>query len=324
MRASGSEWKSGDREGSILNKHYTSQPVTEQRNAKSEQLDRAGVLDIIKIMNEEDQTVALAVERALPRIAEAIEAIVQVMQHGGRLFYVGAGTSGRLGVLDASECPPTFGVDRTLVTGLIAGGEAAITTAIENAEDDEEAGAREITAHITAGDAVVGIAASGSTPYVIGAIRRARELGALTASISCNDSAALSEAAEYGIEVPVGPEVVTGSTRLKAGTATKMVLNMITTTAMIKLGKVYGNLMVNVQATNEKLRDRVVRIVSEATGAAQVTAAHYVQQADGDARVAILMLRFGVAKEQAMEALQACRYHFGDAVARLEQKQESV
>lgn len=296
-----------------------SQPVTEQRNAKSEQLDRWSVSTIIQIMNEEDQTVALSVERALPRIGEAIEAIVEVMKRGGRLFYVGAGTSGRLGVLDASECPPTFGVDRSLVTGLIAGGEAAITTAIENAEDDEEAGAQDIEAHITANDAVVGIAASGNTPYVIGAIRRARELGALTAGLSCNDSAALSEAAEYAIEVPVGPEVVTGSTRLKAGTATKMVLNMITTTAMIKLGKVYGNLMVNVQATNEKLRDRVVRIVSEATGAEQEVAAAYAQQADGDARVAILMLRFGVEKEKALNALRECGDHFGDAVARLEQ-----
>ncbi|MCS7463739.1 N-acetylmuramic acid 6-phosphate etherase [Paenibacillus doosanensis] len=296
------------------------QPVTEQRNAKSAELDRLDVLEIIRLMNEEDHTVAAAVQQALPQIAAMIEAIVQVMSRGGRLFYIGAGTSGRLGVLDASECPPTFGVDRKLVTGLIAGGEAALTTAIENAEDDEEAGAREIEAQVTANDAVVGIAASGSTPYVIGAIRKARELGALTASVACNDGAKLSEAAQYAVEVSVGPEVVTGSTRLKAGTATKMVLNMITTTAMIKLGKVYGNLMVNVQATNQKLRERVVRIVSEATGAETETASAYVQAAEGDARVAILMLRFGITREEASEALRQCREHFGDAVAKLEKQ----
>lgn len=298
----------------------TVQPVTEQRNAKSAHLDQLGVSEIIQLMNEEDQTVACSVQQSLPQITHAIEAIVEVMKRGGRLFYVGAGTSGRLGVLDASECPPTFGVDRSLVTGLIAGGETAITTAIENAEDDEEAGAREIEAQITAHDAVVGIAASGNTPYVIGAIRRAREMGALTASVSCNGGAKLSQAAEYAIEVPVGPEIVTGSTRLKAGTATKMVLNMITTTAMIKLGKVYGNLMVNVQATNEKLRDRVVRIVSEAAKVDREVAAAFAQQAEGDARVAILMIIFSIEKEQALEALTECGQHFGDAMKWLESR----
>lgn len=298
----------------------TVQPVTEQRNAKSAQLDQLSVPEIIRLMNEEDQTVASSVQRSLPQITRAVEAIVEVMRRGGRLFYVGAGTSGRLGVLDASECPPTFGVDRSLVTGLIAGGDTAITTAIENAEDDDEAGAREIEAHITANDAVVGIAASGNTPYVIGAIRRAREIGAMTAGISCNESTKLSQAAEYAIEVPVGPEIVTGSTRLKAGTATKMVLNMITTTAMIRLGKVYGNLMVNVQATNEKLRDRVVRIVSEAAKVDREVAAAFAHQADGDARVAILMIRFGVEKEQAVEALTECGQHFGEAIKWLEKK----
>ncbi|WP_036745956.1 N-acetylmuramic acid 6-phosphate etherase [Paenibacillus sp. UNC451MF] len=298
----------------------TAQPVTEQRNAKSGQLDQLSIPEIIRLMNEEDQTVAFSVQQSLPQITLAVEAIVEVMKQGGRLFYVGAGTSGRLGVLDASECPPTFGVNRALVTGLIAGGETAITTAIENAEDDEEAGAKEIEAQITASDAVVGIAASGNTPYVIGAIRRARELGALTAGVSCNAGTKLSQEAQYAIEVPVGPEVVTGSTRLKAGTATKMVLNMITTTAMIQLGKVYGNLMVNVQATNEKLRDRVVRIVREATGVEHELAAAFAQQAEGDARVAILMIRFGVGKEKALEALSQSGHHFGDSVTWLENK----
>jgi N-acetylmuramic acid 6-phosphate etherase len=301
-------------------KHIESQPITEQRNEKTSQLDEMNVQEIIQIMNAEDQTVALSVQYALPQIGKAIEAIVEVMSKGGRLFYIGAGTSGRLGILDASECPPTFGVNRELVTGIIAGGEAAIMTAIENAEDDAEAGAREIEARLTANDALVGIAASGNTPYVIGAINRARAMGAVTASVSCNDNARLSAAAEYAIEVPVGPEVVTGSTRLKAGTATKLVLNMITTTVMIKLGKVYGNLMVNVQATNEKLRDRVIRIVGEATGVDHDKAASYTQQADGDARVAILMIKFAIDSNRALAVLEQCRGHFGDAVRILEKE----
>ncbi|NOU98405.1 N-acetylmuramic acid 6-phosphate etherase [Paenibacillus sp. LMG 31456] len=301
-------------------KHNTSQPITEQSNEQTANLDKLSVPEIIRIMNAEDQSVAISVQQALPDIGAAVGGIVERMKRGGRLFYIGAGTSGRLGILDASECPPTFGVNRELVTGIIAGGEAAIMTAIENAEDDADAGARDIEAIITAADAVVGIAASGNTPYVIGAIRRAREIGALTAGVSCNQGARLSEAAQYAIEVPVGPEVVTGSTRLKAGTATKMVLNMITTTAMIKLGKVYGNLMVNVQATNLKLRDRVVRIVQDATGADQVTAAAHVEQADGDARLAILMIRFGIGKAKALEALQQSHDHFGDAVEWLEKE----
>lgn len=299
-------------------KQVASQPGTEQRNDKSANLDKLSVAEIIQIMNEEDQSVAVSVQGALPEISAAISGIVEKMQGGGRLFYIGAGTSGRLGILDASECPPTFGVCRELVTGIIAGGETAIMTAVENAEDDADAGAKEIEAVITAADAVVGIAASGNTPYVIGAIRRAREIGALTASLSCNNGARLSEAAEYAIEVPVGPEIVTGSTRLKAGTATKMVLNMITTTAMIKLGKVYGNLMVNVQATNSKLRDRVVRIVQDATDTDYATAAAHAEQADGDARVAILMIRFGIGKARALEALQQSSDHFGNAVQWLE------
>ncbi|TDF95561.1 N-acetylmuramic acid 6-phosphate etherase [Paenibacillus piri] len=303
-------------------KHTASQPVTEQRNEKTANLDKLSVLEIIEVMNAEDQTVAVAVRQALPQIESAISGIVERMKLGGRLFYIGAGTSGRLGILDASECPPTFGVNRELVTGIIAGGEAAIMTAIENAEDDADAGAGDIEAVITAADVVVGIAASGNTPYVIGAIRRAREIGALTVSVSCNSGARLSEAAQYAIEVPVGPEIVTGSTRLKAGTATKMVLNMITTTAMIKLGKVYGNLMVNVQATNLKLRDRVVRIVQDATGADEAAAAAHVEQAEGDARLAILMIRFGIGKAQAQGALQQSGDHFGDAVELLEKEKK--
>jgi N-acetylmuramic acid 6-phosphate etherase len=272
-------------------------------------------------MNEEDQTVALSVNGALPQISDATEAVVEAMTRGGRLFYIGAGTSGRLGVLDASECPPTFGVEPELVNGIIAGGEIAIRSAVENAEDDEEAGVRAIADAARAGDVVVGITASGTAPYVIGAMREANRLGLLTIGISCNQDTQLSAVVKYPIEVPVGPEIITGSTRLKAGTAQKMVLNMISTTVMIQMGKVYGNLMVNVQATNKKLRDRTVRIIQEATGANEETARRVGMEAKGDARVAILMLMFNVSREKALDALVQVNDHFGNAVKQLEQTQ---
>ncbi|WP_248925769.1 N-acetylmuramic acid 6-phosphate etherase [Paenibacillus hamazuiensis] len=297
-----------------------SQPVTEQRNERTVHLDRLSIRETLEVMNAEDQTVAVSVQKALPQVEAAVIAIVQRMKQGGRLFYIGAGTSGRLGILDASECPPTFGVEKELVTGIIAGGETAIVNAVENAEDDEEAGVRDIAALVSPRDAVVGITASGRTPYVLGAIREANRIGSLTVGVSCNEGTPLSRAAVHGIEVPVGPEVVTGSTRLKAGTAQKMVLNMISTTAMIQLGKVYGNLMVNVQATNLKLRDRVVRIVIDATGADRETAEAYSLRADGDARVAILMLKFGIDRTQALNALRSSGEHFGEAMKLLERK----
>lgn len=287
--------------------------ITEQRNQNSSHLDTLTIREIVELMNQEDNTVAGCVHTALPQISTAIEAIAQVMQNGGKLYYIGAGTSGRLGVLDASECPPTFGVEPELVVGLIAGGERAITRSIENAEDDEQAGGDDLASKVTSRDAVVGIAASGRTPYVIGALKEARRIGALTVALSCNHNARISGEARYSIEVPVGPEIVTGSTRLKAGTATKMVLNMITTTIMIRLGKVHGNLMVNVQATNEKLRDRVVRIIKEATGAADEAAAAASQQAHGDARAAILMLQYEIGYEEAIQALKETKGHFGNA-----------
>ncbi|THF74507.1 N-acetylmuramic acid 6-phosphate etherase [Cohnella fermenti] len=293
-------------------------PVTEQINERSRQLDRLSVAEIVQLMNEEDRTVADSVQRALPEIASAIEAVVEAVENGGRLFYIGAGTSGRLGILDASECPPTFGVDPELVVGIIAGGERAITRSIENAEDDPEAGRKEIAAVLTDKDVLVGIAASGSTPYVIGALREANRIGAATVSLSCNSDAPMSKEARFPIEIPVGPEIVTGSTRLKAGTATKMALNMMTTTLMIRLGKVYGNLMVNVQATNAKLRERVVRIVQRGTGCDEATAREYAEAAEGDARVAILMLKFGVGAGEAKQALLETNGHFGKAFARLE------
>jgi N-acetylmuramic acid 6-phosphate etherase len=270
-------------------------------------------------MNEEDQTVALAVRAALPQITAATEAVVAAMKSGGRLFYIGAGTSGRLGVLDASECPPTFGVEPELVSGIIAGGEQAIRSAIENAEDDAVAGAEAIAAAVRLGDVVVGIAASGTTPYVIGAMREARKRGIVTASISCNANTPLSAEVQFPIEVPVGPEIVTGSTRLKAGSAQKLVLNTISTTAMIQLGKVYGNLMVNMKATNHKLRIRTVRIIREATGVDEETASRYGAEADGDARVAILMIMFNVSKEKATDALRQAGDHFGETVKLLQQ-----
>ncbi|MFD0715315.1 N-acetylmuramic acid 6-phosphate etherase [Paenibacillus sp. GCM10027626] len=287
--------------------------LTEQKNDRTQHLDQMNIAEIVDLMSSEDETVAHSVRKALPQISAAIEKIAAVLQAGGRLIYIGAGTSGRLGILDASECPPTFGVSPDFVQGIIAGGDHAIRHAIENAEDDAEAGHRDALAAVTAKDAVVGITASGRTPYVIAAIEAARQLGAVTASISCNSNTPLSDAAEYPIEVPVGPEIITGSTRLKAGTAQKMVLNMISTVSMIQLGKVYGNLMVNVQATNYKLQQRVVNIVMEATGTDRLTAAHYCEQADGDARAAILMLRYSINKEEADAVLSRTRGHFGHA-----------
>lgn len=292
--------------------------TTEQVYQKSQDLDTRDVGEIIKLMNAEDETVARSVKRVLPQIKLAIERIVEVMTKGGKLFYIGAGTSGRLGILDASECPPTFGVDDDLVTGLIAGGEPALKHAIEDAEDDEKAGKQEVAEKLTSADAIVGIASSGSTPYVLGGMKAAKEIGALTVGLSCNTDTPLSGMVTYPIEVPVGPEILAGSTRLKAGTAQKMVLNMISTTTMIKLGKVYGNLMVNVKATNQKLRRRVVEIVRRATGVDEERAKAVTNEAKGDARAAILMIRFQVDYQTAIQALEASNGHFRKAMNRLE------
>ncbi|WP_221567704.1 N-acetylmuramic acid 6-phosphate etherase [Alkalihalobacillus sp. TS-13] len=291
--------------------------LTEQRNKESEKLDTFSVQEIIQVVNREDKTVADSVERSIPQITKAIEKIVEVMERGGRLYYIGAGTSGRLGILDASECPPTFGVADDLVNGIIAGGDEALRTAIENAEDNEMAGRNDVEDVVTEKDAVVGITSSGRTPYVIGGVRKAAQIGALTAGLSCNPNAELSRCVRYPIEILVGPEVVTGSTRLKAGTAQKMVLNMISTTVMIKLGKVYGNLMVNVQATNEKLRHRVVHIIQEVTGVDEKTAQKYSNSAKGDARAAILMIMFQIPYEKAREALKENNEHFPKAMKSL-------
>lgn len=294
--------------------------VTERRNEKSRHLDKMSIREIVGLMNEEDRTVANSVQAALPQISAAIEEVAQAVKQGGSIYYVGAGTSGRLGVLDASECPPTFGADPGLVVGLIAGGEKAVTRSIENAEDDHEAGKREVAAKVTDKDVVVGIAASGSTRYVIGALREAGRIGAVTVALSCNIGSPISAEARYPIEVPVGPEVIAGSTRLKAGTATKMVLNMISTVVMVRLGKVYGNLMVNVQATNAKLKERVVRIVKDATSADEKTAAEVAERANGDARAAILMVTYQIGYKEAIRQLDEAGGHFGDAFASLARK----
>lgn len=274
--------------------------LTEQANPESSKIDSVTTLEMMRIINEEDKKVATAVEAALPRIAEAVDAIVARMRDGGRLFYAGAGTSGRLGVLDASECPPTFNVPPELVQGFIAGGDRALRKAVEGAEDSGELGAAELLAMgFGQKDALCGIAASGRTPYVLGAVEKARSLGALTLGISCSPDSLLSAAVEIPIEVLPGAEVVTGSTRMKAGTATKLVLNMLSTGAMIRLGYVFGNLMVNVQPTNEKLVDRATRIVMEAVGLDRASAAKLFEDAGSVVRTAIVMGRLKLSRAEA-------------------------
>lgn len=294
--------------------------LTEQRLASSEQLDTLAVGDILRTMNAEDNHVVQAVNEALPQVEQAITDIVSVLEKGGRLFYIGAGTSGRLGVLDASECPPTFGVSPELVTGLIAGGDNALRESIENAEDNKSLGRQDIEEKVTAKDVVVGLATSGRTPYVLGAVEAARDIGAVTVGISCNPDTLLSQAVQYPIEVLVGSEVLTGSTRLKSGTAQKMILNMISTATMVQLGKVYGNLMVNVQASNDKLRQRVIGIVKEATAADDEKVEAAVTLADGDARVAILHILYDVDATEARDALSAAHGHFRRAMTIIDQQ----
>ncbi len=274
--------------------------LTEQANPASSKIDSVTTLEMMRILNEEDKKVAIAVEAALPRIAEAVDAIVARMRDGGRLFYAGAGTSGRLGVLDASECPPTFNVPSELVQGFIAGGDRALRKAVEGAEDSGELGAAELLAMgFGEKDVLCGIAASGRTPYVLGAVEKARSLGALTLGISCSPNSLLSAAVEIPIEVLPGAEVVSGSTRMKAGTATKLVLNMLSTGAMIRLGYVFGNLMVNVQPTNEKLVDRATRIVMEAVGVERESAAKLFEDAGRVVRTAIVMGRLNLSRAEA-------------------------
>lgn len=274
--------------------------ITESRNPTSEQIDTLPTLDMLRVINNEDKNVALAVEAVLPAIALAVDKIAKAFLQGGRLIYTGAGTSGRLGILDASECPPTFGTPAAQVVGLIAGGHPAILKAVENAEDNREQGAQDLKdLNLTAKDVVVGIAASGRTPYVLGAMDYAASLGATVVSISCNPDSPMSEASEIAITPVVGPEVVTGSSRMKAGTAQKLILNMLTTGAMIRTGKVYGNLMVDVEATNAKLVERQKNIVMAATECSREEAIAALQASGGHCKTAIVMILAAVSAEEA-------------------------
>ncbi|GAA2622639.1 N-acetylmuramic acid 6-phosphate etherase [Streptomyces axinellae] len=290
--------------------------TTEAFRSELADIDQLPTLEIAKIMNGEDSTVPAAVATQLPRIAAAIDAIAERMAYGGRLFYAGAGTAGRLGVLDASECPPTFNTAPGQVTGVIAGGPGAMVTSVEGAEDSPRAAAADLDAlKLTSQDTVVGISASGRTPYAIGAVSHARDrCGALTVGLSCNAGSALAAAAEHGIEVVVGPELLTGSTRLKAGTAQKLVLNMLSTITMIRLGKTYGNLMVDVRASNEKLRARSRRIVALATGAPDDEIEAALAATDGEVKNAILALLGGVDGPTAARLLADTQGHLRAAL----------
>ncbi|PHZ60469.1 N-acetylmuramic acid 6-phosphate etherase [Photobacterium leiognathi] len=269
--------------------------VTESRNVASENIDMLSTIDMLKVINQEDQKVALAVEAIIPEIAKVVDLIAEAFQSGGRLIYTGAGTSGRLGILDASECPPTYGSDPDLVIGLIAGGHKAILKAVENAEDNEELGATDLQQiGFNHKDVLVGIAASGRTPYVIGSMHYAKSVGAKVAALSCNANSPMAEIADINITPIVGAEVVTGSSRMKAGTAQKLVLNMLTTGAMIRTGKVFGNLMVDVEATNAKLIQRQKNIVVEATGCSESQAAEALTQCNNHCKTAILMILLNI------------------------------
>ncbi|SMY36392.1 N-acetylmuramic acid 6-phosphate etherase [Photobacterium malacitanum] len=281
------------------------QLVTESRNSASEAIDTLSTIEMLKVINDEDKKVALAVEQTLPAIAQAVDTIAAAFQNGGRLIYIGAGTSGRLGILDASECPPTYGSAPELVVGLIAGGHQAILKAVENAEDNTEMGAEDLQAiHFSERDVLVGIAASGRTPYVLGAMNYARSVKATVVCISCNPQSPMTAAADIVIAPVVGAEVVTGSSRMKAGTAQKLVLNMLTTGAMIRIGKVYGNLMVDVEATNAKLVERQKQIVMQATDCKREQAEIALIASKGHCKTAIVMILTGVDVVTATALLQ--------------------
>ena len=280
--------------------------LTEQVNPQSANIDALDTESMLRVINAEDRKVADAVAQAIPSIARALDGIVARVTGGGRLFYIGAGTSGRLGVLDAAECPPTFRVPPDLVQGIIAGGERALARATEASEDSEELGARDLIERgFTGKDALVGIAASGRTPYVLGAVDRAREIGALTVGISCTPDSELAKRVEIALPLLAGPEIIAGSTRMKAGTATKMVLNMLSTGLMIRLGHTFGNLMVNVQPTNSKLADRARRIVAEAAGVDSQRAARLLEDAGNNVKTAVVMGRGGLTRQEAEQRLES-------------------
>ncbi|QLY80481.1 N-acetylmuramic acid 6-phosphate etherase [Clostridium intestinale] len=274
--------------------------VTESRNKNTKNIDKLTTVEMLRLINNEDKSVPLAVEKEIYNIAKAIDIIAEAVQNGGRLIYCGAGTSGRLGVLDASECPPTYGVDSNLVQALIAGGKEAMFNAIEGAEDSKELCAEELKSiKFSSKDVLVGIAASGRTPYVIGGLEYAKSIQAKTISLTCNPDSEISKIADIAISPVVGPEVVTGSTRMKAGTAQKLVLNMISTGVMIKIGKVFGNLMVDVKASNEKLIERAKRIVVEATGASKDEASRVLEKTNYNVKLSIFMIVSNLEMENA-------------------------
>lgn len=288
-----------------MDKLNLSKLTTESRNQDTLNIDKVSTIEMVKMINEEDKKVAQAIEKELIQIAQAIDEIVERIQRGGRLIYIGAGTSGRLGILDASECPPTYGVSEELVQGLIAGGQEAIFRAKEGAEDSKELAVTDLEdKNLNENDTVVGIAASGRTPYVIGGLEYANQIGALTVSVTCNADSQVAKEAKIAISPVVGPEVVTGSTRLKSGTAQKLVLNMLSTGSMIKMGKVYGNLMVDVKATNEKLVERSKKIVCEATGATFEEASKILNETNFDVKLSIFMILSNLEKEEAKIKLE--------------------
>ncbi len=290
-------------------------PITEQENPKTAAIDKASTLDALRLINDEDKMVASAVEKVLPVVAAAIDEIVKRLKTGGRLFYVGTGTSGRLGVLDASEIPPTFGVSYDLVQGVIAGGYDALYKASESSEDDSEAGAEDLKSRgLTEKDAVIGIAASGRTPYTIGAVEYARNLGCFTACITCVPDSAITEVAEIAIVPVVGPEAIAGSSRMKAGTAQKLILNMISTVSMIRQGYVKGNRMTNVRSSNIKLKERSLRILMAETGLSDAEASDLFESANSDLRSALVMAGTNVTREVAESALVAAEYNVAIAI----------
>jgi N-acetylmuramic acid 6-phosphate etherase len=293
----------------------TDKALTEQRHPASTGLDTLPTVELLTLMNQADQEIPEAVAREIPRITRAVDAIAAALEAGGRLLYIGAGTSGRLGVLDASECPPTFQVPPEMVQGIIAGGDSALRRSSEAAEDDPLAGAHDLLlAGFRKGDAVIGIAASGRTPYVLGAMQKAREIGGVTCGIACTPNAQLSSLVDFPMEPSPGPEILTGSTRLRAGTATKLVLNMISTAVMIKLGYVYGNLMVNVQPTNRKLEERARRIIQQATGVSPELAGELLEQAGRSVRTAIVMEKKKLGRDQAEQLLEQSKGRIREAL----------
>jgi N-acetylmuramic acid 6-phosphate etherase len=295
-------------------------PITEQANPKTVDIDRRSALEIVTLINEEDKTVAEAISLVLDRVSAAVELIVGRLGAGGHLFYIGTGTSGRLGVLDASECPPTYGVSPDLVRGIIAGGYDALHKAVEAAEDDPDQAARDLDAFgLSSGDAVVGISASGNTPYTLGALQHAKKVGASAIAITCNPDSRMAAEADVSIAPIVGPEVIAGSSRMKAGTAQKMILNMISTAVMIRLGLVYGNLMSNLRASNEKLIRRACAILADETGASAQEATSVFEAAGHDLRKAILMARLNLSSADAEQLLKS---HGGSVRRALDNKDE--